>query len=355
MQVQHLTQSQSSAKKVMAGNFLSLSRKGGNLNRFSTVLLGPVLLLGLLLSLSTQPQAKAQAVRLTEEKEGFICPVFSPDGQSIAMTREGWAGIWRMSSDGTALKELTPDPGSGYRFAWSSDSRHIAYRTDTYVDGKRHFAIRVANVETGEIEEITEFKRFLGTPQWVLGDGTIVFETDRDGTLAQVLVVGLVSSQVTGEPNRLVATTSHDLQIWISGANAHDKTLISDPQQRCFAPTVSPQGDWVCYTVLDGGGSIAVARTDGSDRRNLGYGSNPCWSPDGQYLACEVTADDGKIMTESDLYLIKVDGTGRIQLTDTPDLMERWPNWSPDGGKMAFSAGGSIYVMSIPTTTISGE
>jgi len=325
------------------------------LNRFSTVLLGPVLLLGLLLSLNPQPQAKEQAIKLTEEKEGFICPVFSPDGQSIAMTREGWAGIWRMSSDGTGLKELTPDPGSGYQFAWSPNSRYIAYRTDAYVDGKRHFAIRVVDVKTGNMEEITEFERFLGTPRWVLGDGTIVFETDRDGALAQALVVGLVSSQDTGEPDRLVATTSHDLQIWISGPDGREKTLISDPQQRCFAPSVSPQGDRVCYTVLDGGGSIAVARTDGSDQRNLGYGSNPCWSPDGQYLAYEVTADDGMTMTGSDLFLINVDGTDRTQLTDTPDLMERWPNWSPDGGKMVFSAGGAIYVMSIPTTIISGE
>jgi dipeptidyl aminopeptidase/acylaminoacyl peptidase len=327
-------------------------RKDGSLKRL--ILFVSVLLLGLL-PFSTATPVPGEPVRLTEEKEGFIYPLWSPDGRFMAMTREDWTGIWRMNSDATQLEELTDDRGAGYKFAWSPDSRHIAYRAEKMIDGQRHFAIRLVAVETGHIEEMTDFERFLGTPRWVLGDGTVVFETDRKGTLAQAQVAGLISLMDTEKSVNLVATTSRDLRIWVSDPYGDDKILLSDPEERCFDPILSPSGDRVCYSVLANGGSIAVAKTDGSARINLGYGSDPCWSPDDQYLVYEVTADDGMVITGSDLYLIEHDGTGRVQLTDTPNLFERWPSWSPDGNKIAFSAGGAIYVMPIPTTIISTE
>ena len=38
-----------------------------------------------------------------------------------------------------------------------------------------------------------------------------------------------------------------------------------------------------------------------------------------------------------DLYLIRTDGTGLTQLTDTPDVSDRWPTWSPHGDGLAFA------------------
>ena len=36
-------------------------------------------------------------------------------------------------------------------------------------------------------------------------------------------------------------------------------------------------------------------------------------------------------IVDSDLWIIAPDGTGRQQLTNTPDVMETEPDWSPDG------------------------
>ena len=320
-----------------------------------TFLLALNLLLGLLISSGPTALARTEPVKLTEEKEGFICPVFSPDGQCIAMTKDNWAGICRMNSDGTGLEELTADRGAGYRFAWSPDGRHIACRVEKMMDGKRYFAIKVVDVNDQTVRQITGFRRSLGTPRWISRDGTIVFQTDRDGALEQVPAADLMPSETQKEPVSLVATTSKDLQIWVSQPDGSERTLVSDPDQRCFDAILSPDGCRVCYSVLAGGGSMAVAHTDGSHRTNLGYGGNPCWSPDGENLVYDITLDDGMVITGSDLYLIRADGSGKTQLTDTPELIERWPNWSPDGTKIAFSAGGAIYVMTITPSTSSAE
>ncbi len=41
----------------------------------------------------------------------------------------------------------------------------------------------------------------------------------------------------------------------------------------------------------------------------------------------------------SDIFLINTDGSGRTNLTNTPDASETQPSWSPDGSKVLFRAG----------------
>jgi Tol biopolymer transport system component len=316
--------------------------------RMSLAVLGSIALIIQLLDSCTMASAVPGPIRLPKDEETFIAPIWSPDGRSIAMTGDDWSGIWIMKVDGTQLQQLAEDRGAGYKFTWSPDGRYIAYRAEKMVNGKRYFAIRIVDVETGHIEEVTDFQRFLGTPRWILGDGTVAFEIDRKGTLARAQIVDMIADQHPWKAPHLAAVTSRDLQIWICDASGDQKILISDPQERCFDPTLSPPGERVCYSVLSDGGSIAVAETNGSGRLNLGYGTNPSWSPDGRSLVCEVTEDDGMVITGSELYLIRADGSQRFQLTDTPDLIERWPSWSPDGTRIACSAGGAIYIVPIP-------
>jgi len=55
---------------------------------------------------------------------------YSPDGRRIAFfsDREGNARLYSAAADGTDLKSLTTDSTS-YEFAWSPDSRQIAFYT----------------------------------------------------------------------------------------------------------------------------------------------------------------------------------------------------------------------------------
>lgn len=67
--------------------------------------------------------------------------------------------------------------------------------------------------------------------------------------------------------------------------------------------------------------------------------SGPAVSPDGQWVAYTVaTADSAKDKRQSDLFMVSWDGQRTVQLTFTPDG-ESSPRWSPDNRYLAFLSG----------------
>jgi Tol biopolymer transport system component len=62
------------------------------------------------------------------------------------------------------------------------------------------------------------------------------------------------------------------------------------------------------------------------------------WSAGGQIVFASHFVDDP--LTETELYVINPDGTGRLQLTDN-DYEERGASWSPDGTQIVFMARGA--------------
>jgi TolB protein len=86
---------------------------------------------------------------------------------------------------------------------------------------------------------------------------------------------------------------------------------------------------------------VFVADADGSDRTDLGLGSNPAWSPDGTEIAFTLWPD---------IWVMNADGTQRRQVTDDPSSTHRVgePTWSPDGTQIAFNANNQdIWVVNV--------
>jgi Tol biopolymer transport system component len=90
---------------------------------------------------------------------------------------------------------------------------------------------------------------------------------------------------------------------------------------------------------------IYVVRTDGTGLRRLtdgwGWDIEPAWSPDGRRIVFVSTRDGRR-----NLYVMNADGSGVRRLTD--DIAgDGAPAWSPDGSRIAFessrSGGGDIY------------
>src|SRR5215203_6719161 len=65
---------------------------------------------------------------------------------------------------------------------------------------------------------------------------------------------------------------------------------------------------------------------------------DPERSPDGEWVAYVVSANDfAKDKRDSDVWMVKWDGSRRVRLTSSPDS-ESNPRWSPDGRYLAFTA-----------------
>jgi hypothetical protein len=117
-------------------------------------------------------------------------------------------------------------------------------------------------------------------------------------------------------------------------------------------PRASPDGMHLLYTQHNAATArLVLADPDGKNPHAitpfvLGCYAHPAWRPDGSAIAYSC---------DGDLYVIGVDGTGTVNLTNTPDLVEEDPSWRPDGAQIVFEGnnpGGGLFIMDADGTNL---
>ncbi|WP_020402505.1 PD40 domain-containing protein [Gracilimonas tropica] len=312
----------------------------------STLFLLSILSLQLSVFTATaQPVPQGEPTKIIEEPDMvFMNPSWSPDGEKIAITSARYQGLWITDENGQNLRKVT-DEEAGFGFSWSSDSESILTRVSEYQNRRRKLAVKIFHTD-GSADQITEYRDEMpALPTWADFDQQVVLINEGEvEAFDSQKEVPAAMKQKTRQPFYVLKTD----QIAKGMVPENSTENISPFQDATYLNLqVSPDGRKLAFEVY--GGNLYVMNIDGTGLMDLGKANRPKWAPDSKYIVAMVTEDDGHNITKSDLYALSVDGTNRINLTSSTDLIAMNPDWSPNGQQILFdtSQDGAIYVLNI--------
>jgi len=112
------------------------------------------------------------------------------------------------------------------------------------------------------------------------------------------------------------------------GFNAYRNPQLSPDGTKVLGENPYRHGMWVLdldgkkLAYLDGDSKDSVVFAPGVVGWAVGVTAK--WSPDSRQIVYMVSAEDGHTVITTDLFLINADGTGRMRLTNTPDVLEAY-------------------------------
>ena len=264
--------------------------------------------------------------QLTYSKHGCRMPACSSDGKKLVYVQHYGHGLsLRVSNlDGNNSRNLHSD-GRNLLPSWLPDSKHIVWmKTEPGQDPSHNSQIHVMNTETGESRRL-----FTAAEQLKFSNSMPV-----------------VSPK--GDRIAFVSNRSGNMRIWVSDLDGSNAKQISQPEQEYHqvikapieqkVPAWSPDGKWIAHwegvemihlskftgipnperdKMISATFHVWVVGSNGKNRRKVGSGDDPNWSPDGFVTRAFPDRDRGgpKIMIETE--------TGEKELPIVP----RQKNW----------------------------
>jgi hypothetical protein len=304
------------------------------------------------------PTVKDEGGRLKDENkiQPSNLPTFQPSNLQphIVFQRSSGGDIMVINPDGTGLRRLT----SGIDPVLSPDGQTIAF---TRWEGESG-SLWLIGVDGSNERQVLGFIKQAKGPDWSPDGKQIVLNFQHEGRLDSKTECNDVSEGQQPRPPgnadnvkvkldnsspRLCWTLPPDPHWGLKVINLADGSFKDvDGGTYAFRPAWDPAQPW--RIISDGGWGLLAVDVNRDDRQTLTEEINdgsPVFSPDGRYLT--VTSGKEGSGAGYNLYRLNSDGSGRVQLTDTPlwvtvqpDHAQAWnnvaPAWSPDGSQIAF-------------------
>jgi serine/threonine protein kinase len=293
-------------------------------------------------------------------------PAFSPDGEQIAFrsTRDG-DGLYVMKVSGDAPRRITTE---GRNPSWSPDGKSLVFSTTSTGTPSNRVSIGVAKVvaiDTGVVRELSSQDAL--HPAWSPNGRFITFwglnrVKDAISSVRDIFVIAAsggeawtitADADVDWSPSwapdssaiYFVSNRGGSMNLWRVPVDPDTGRAVGAPQPVTTPASyvgiarMAPTGAAIIYESRDTSSNIYRAPFDAA-RGTIGtpiavttgsqYFRFVSDSPDGKWLVFATT-----FLEQEDLYISRVDGTERRQLT-TDRFNDRIPQWSPNGDVIAF-------------------
>lgn len=298
------------------------------------------------------PCAIRPALELTDGSVPLRHPTWSPSGERIAAVSFDNNSLWLLSPKEGQARKLVDAEGVGSAFVWCNSDRLLAYRCARWIGPRRRHLLLLLDLETGHKRALADTAAAVSPPSscvargilfFQVGDSTQVLHIARRDTTLVVEAVTWDAAEGHGPQCAAVFAVGNVLQRWVAGPalRRHDEFAL---EGQVLNPAISPDGSKAAYELL-GSGGVWVLDFASGEKRYLGEGRSPRWSPRGDYIACVVQKDDGIRITQSDIVLYHWAGGAKIRVTDSADRIETDPDWHPNGDKLVYAdeLTGKIY------------
>ncbi|MFN2140499.1 MAG: hypothetical protein ACK2U5_08450 [Candidatus Promineifilaceae bacterium] len=249
-----------------------------------------------------------------KDQFSFLPAVYSPDapGQSGTLVytvgAEAEREIYTMRANGTDKTRLTENEAIDNMPSWSADGYLIAFTSDRYDPGSKHFDIYTMKRDGSDVQRLTDSEWDISSPSFSPEGDKIVFASNRNGVF----------------------------QIFVMNSDGSEQKAITGNDYQSGDPEWSPDGTKIVFSSTKSGGlEIFTMNPDGSDIKNLTTGGGPdfgpSWSPDGKQIAFASERDGNG---ERRIYIMNVDGSNLVRLTDS---YSDWADWSPNGVRIVYT------------------
>jgi Tol biopolymer transport system component len=251
-------------------------------------------------------------IEVTSDSTEYTWPIWSPDGKKLVFAGPDSRGTYVRNADGTGPIKEVHGLDEWFNGVWSADSKALLVRRG------RGGPYDLFDVETGEVTPVDSRDPFVGSLERKIHGATSYYPDDAPPPPDVQLKIDF--------RKRTMSVIEGD----------GDSSRITEFPHQVLVAHLSPRRDLVVFSQADG--NDYVSRLDGSSLVNLGRGDMWDWSQDGRKLAyLSDYRQSHHDVTGWNVFAINADGSGKTRITDTPDLVERYPTWSPDGTRVAYS------------------
>lgn len=287
-------------------------------------------------SIETQPPPATETPIPTPQPQDGQIDITTLKGR-ILFSAEG--DLFVIHADGTGRTQITDHPAEDFDAVWSPDGTQIAFRT--HRDGDEE--VYLMNADGSDQRNLSNAPHDGDySPAWSPNGEWIAFMSNRDG----------------------------NNNIWVIRPDGSGLRQVTDIPGISEYPTWSPDSTRIAFTCTfgrrlstgSGDFEICVVNFDGTELMQItdtpGSNKAPAWSPDGAQIAFESDRDgwptlpdyeplgyDPGDFGDSEIYIMDIDGSTQVNLSNNPREGESFPAWSRDG-YLVISRYGCLMVMS---------